>query len=368
MKIKISRKMKKSVYKTGSLLCISLFLISFTLNAQNELTKEYHKEYSATKGMKLELNNRYGAIVVHTSDNDQVVIDIKVTLKFPNRDRAERLISYIDVQFSEGSDGISVKTVIDDNFNFTGWGGDSRRFSIDYDVLMPEWMDLELVNRYGKTDLDNLSGHVSLDVRYGNITANVLARGNEKPMNSVTISYGNCSIEEAGWLDATIRYSGNFSVTRSQALLIDSKYSKLRLGSVSSLVGEVKYDNLRINEISNLVLDAGYTDVNIGTLSKKLVFEGGYGGFNADIIPAGFESLEIDTRYTGVRLGIAENASYILDAETSYCSLKYDEEKLKVRRRIVENTSSEISGIVGSDDSPDSSVKVKTSYGSVKLF
>ena len=31
----------------------------------------------------------------------------------------------------------SAKTVIDDKFSFTGWGGDSKKFSIDYNIKMP---------------------------------------------------------------------------------------------------------------------------------------------------------------------------------------------------------------------------------------
>ena len=318
--------MKKSSYKSVTLLFASLFLFSFALNAQEELTKEFHKEYSAKEGTKLELNNRYGDIILQTSETDQVTIDVKVTVKYPNKERAEKLMSYIDVQFSEEAGLISAKTNIDEKFNFTGWSGDSRRFSIDYFVKMPVWMDLGLVNRYGNSEIDDLTGYVNFDVKYGNITAAKLTRGNVKPLSTVNISYGNCSIDEAGWLEITTRYSGDFSITKGQALSVDSKYSKLKFGSVSSLAGEMRYNNLRIDDINNLVLDGGYTEINVGTLYKKLVYEGGYGSLSVDRIPAGFESLDVDTHYTGVRLGIEEDASYSLEAKTSYCGVRYNEE------------------------------------------
>ena len=292
---------------------------------------------------------------------------MKVTVKYPTREKAEKLLSYIDVVFNEEPDLISAKTVIDDKFSFTGWSSESRKFSIDYNVKMPVWMDLELANRYGNTELDDLAGFVNIDIKYGNLTAAKLARGNEKPMNTISLAYGKGSIEEAGWLDAIIRYCGSFTVTKSQALLLDSKYSKLYLGSTSSVVGETKYDNLKIDNINNLVLDAGYADINIGTLVKKLVFTVGYGSFNVDRVPAGFESLEVDSRYTGVRLGIDESASYNLNSRISYGGLKFNEENYKNKRRIVENNSSIIEGVVGTEESPSSSVKIDASYGSIKL-
>jgi hypothetical protein len=357
--------MKKSNYKTGVILFIPLFLISFTLSAE-EISKEFHKEYAAgTKS--LEISNRYGDVIIQSWDKDQIVIDVKVTVEMPNRDKAQKLLDYIDVQFSEGASIISAKTVIDDKFNFTGWG-DSRKFSIDYNIKMPAGTDLNLANKYGNTEIDELHGLVNLDIKYGNITAGKLTRGNIKPLNKLTLAYGKGSIDETGWLDLTERYVGNLQITKSKALLLDSKYSKLSIGETSSVVGESKYDNLRIENINNLVLEDGYTEVNIGTLTKKLTFNGSYGSFSIENIPAGFESIDVETHYMGVKLGIEEGASYKLDAKVTYGGLKYNEDNFKNQRRIVENNSNEVSGTVGKEDSPSSRIRVLASYGSVRLY
>jgi hypothetical protein len=362
----ITQKMKKSDYKSGTLFILSLFLISFTLSAE-EVTKEFHKEYTAGAGTTLEISNRYGDVSVQSWDKDQVVIDVKVTVEMPNREKAEKNLSYIDVQFSEGENLISAKTVIDDNFNFTGWG-DSRKFSIDYTVRMPAATALTLANKYGNTKIDELHGLVNLDIKYGNITAGKLTRGNTKPLSKLTLAYGKGQIDETGWMDLTIRYVGSFAITKSQALLLDSKYSKLSLGETSSIVGESKYDNIRIETINNLVLENGYTETNVGTLEKKLNYNGSYGSFSIEKVPADFESINIETRYMGVRLGIEESANYKLDAKVTYGGLKYNEDNFKNERRIIENNSHEVSGIVGNGDSPKASIKVNSSYGSVKLY
>jgi len=367
METKIVRKMKKSDYKSGMLLFISLFIISFTLSAQ-EVTKEFHKEFTAGANTTLEISNRYGDVVIQSWDKDQIVIDVKVTVELPNKEKAEKLLSYIDVQFSEGNNLISAKTVIDDKFNFTGWGMSSKKFSIDYNVKMPVGTALTLSNKYGNTDLDELHGLVNLDIRYGNLTAGKLTRGNVKPLNRINLAYGKGTIDEAGWLDLTVRYVGNMDITKSQAILLDSKYSKLSLGETSSVVGESKYDNIRIESINNLVLENGYTETNIGELTKKLSYSGSYGSFSIDKIPAGFESIDVETHYMGVRLGIEESANYKLDAKVSYGGLKYNEDNFKNQRRIVENNSNEVSGTVGKEESPSAKVNVIASYGSVKLY
>ena len=357
--------MKKSNYNSGVLLFISLFIVSFTLSAQ-EITKEFHKEFIA--GTKtLEISNKYGDVNIQKWDNDQIVIDVKVTVELPNREKAEKLINYIDVQFSDNDNTISAKTVIDDNFNFTGWGGDSRRFSIDYTVKMPVGTPLTLSNKYGNTDIDELHGLLNIDIKYGNLTAGKITRGNIKPLSKINIAYGKGSIDEGGWLDITLRYVGKMEITKSQALLLDSKYSKLSLGEISSIVGESKYDNINIEKIRNLVMENGYTETNIGELTKKLNYQGSYGSFSVESIPSGFESIDIETHYMGVRLGIDESASYKLDAKVSYGGLKFNEDNFRNQKRIIENNSSEVSGTVGKDESPSSKVDIVSSYGSVKL-
>jgi len=363
---KILKTMKKSDYKPGMLLFITLFLASLTISAQ-EVTKEFHKEYKAGTNTTLEINNKYGDVVIQSWDKDQVVIDVKVTVDLPNKERAEKLLGYIDVQFSEGENLISAKTVIDDKFNFTGWG-DSKKFSIDYNVKMPVGTALTLANKYGNTDINELHGLVNLIIKYGDLTAGKLTRGNVKPLNTLNLAYGKGEIDEAGWLDLTVRYCGSMEITKSQAILLDSKYSKLSLGETSSMVGASKYDNIRIENINNLVLENGYTETNISRLTKKLTYNGSYGSFSIEQIPAGFESLSVETHYMGVKLGIEESASYKLDAKVTYGGLKYNEENFKNQRRIIENNSHEVSGTVGKEESPTSTVNIISSYGSVKLY
>ena len=361
------KRMKKFHYKSAALLSIALLSASLTLSAE-EVKKEFHQEYTPGPNTTLEINNRYGDVVISSWDQNQIVIDVKVTVELPSKDKAEKLISYIDIQFSEEGNLIKARTVIDDKFSFSGWGGESKKFSIDYNVKMPAGTALTLANRYGNTKITELTNLVNLDIKYGNLTAGKLTRGNEKPWSSLNLAYGKGTIDEAGWMTLNIRYTGNLEITKSTALLLDSKYSKLTLGETSSVVGESKYDNIRIGSIKNLDLDNGYSDVNIEKLVTKLRYEGSYGSFSIESIPAEFESINLATRYMGVKLGIAENASYELDGHVRYGGIKYNEDNFKFNRRIIENNSTEIAGVVGKEDSPSSKVKIVASYGSVRLY
>ena len=368
MEIKISHKMEKQFYKPGMLLSIAaIFLSTFSLTAQ-EVTKEFHKEFKAGTATTLDINNRYGDVVIQSWDKDQIVIDVKVSVNLSNRSRAEKLISYIDVRFNESENLITAKTIIDDNFNFSGWGSGSRKFSIDYTVKMPVGTNLNLTNRYGNSDIDELHGLVNIDVKYGDLTADKLTRDNEKPLSKVSIAYGKASIDEAGWLDIYVRYSNSFEIVKSKALLLDSRYSRLKIGETSSIVGDTKYDKIEISKINNLILTVGYASVDARELSKKLNIQGSYGSLSVERIPAGFESINVNVHYMEVNLGIDESASYNLDAHTSYCGIKFNEDNFKHEKHIVENNSTTLTGTVGKESAPTAKVKISASYGEVRLY
>ena len=98
-------------------------------------------------------------------------------------------------------------------------------------------------NRYGNTDLDDLTGFVNLDVKYGNLTAAKLTRGNEKPISDVNLAYGNCSIDEAGWLDVTAAIAAISSINKKPGSVSSTaNIQNLTLVHVSSVVGESRYD------------------------------------------------------------------------------------------------------------------------------
>jgi hypothetical protein len=233
---------------------------------------------------------------------------------------------------------------------------------------MPVRANLTLANLYGKSDIDILSGQVNIDIKYGDLNIDKLTRGDEKPLNKLNIAYGKVSIDEAGWLSIYSRYSYSLEIVKSQALLLDSRNSKLKIGETSSLVGETDYRELVIDKINNLFLKGSYASVEVGELMKKLNFKGSYGSLSVGKIPSGFESVDVDISYMGVKLGIDESASYDLDAHSSYGGIKFNENNFKHEKHIVENTSTTLTGTVGKESAPTAKVKISASYGEVKLY
>ena len=55
-----------------------------------------------------------------TGTKIRVLIDVVVKVKHPSRDKAEKYLSMIDIEFNENDNTIEARTEIDKNFSFKG--------------------------------------------------------------------------------------------------------------------------------------------------------------------------------------------------------------------------------------------------------
>ncbi len=360
--------MKRSACKSViSLLFIQLILILTVSVYAAGVDKKITREFDARGIELLKIDNRYGDVEIVSSNNNKINIIVDVQLSHPNEYRAEKLLEMINVLFSENDNSIEARTNIDRQFKLNG-PGSNRSFSIDYRVEMPKGMDLDLSNRYGNINADELSGHVDIRVKYGSLFIKKLSRGSKEPLNSVTAEYLRVGdIEDAGWLELNMRHVAKFNITSAQALLINSRYSiNNTIDMVSSVVIDSQYDKFEIGQANNIVAESAYTSYKVGHLSNILNIKTKYGSVDLDYVKPGFEQMKFDVEYTTVRLRIDESASYALTADTKYTGLSLNKDKAEIRQRIEDDSSKYIEAVFGNADT-QSKIILKAKYGSVKI-
>jgi hypothetical protein len=359
--------MKKLLFKPR-VTALALMLCAVTLSASaTEVKKEYHREKATTANTALTVINKFGSVITETWDQDNIVIDITVKVEHPSADKAQKLLEMITVEFTEQGDNLTAETVFSKDFSSFSWRGSNNNFSINYNIKMPAYISLDVTNKYGNTVIDEVSGPTKLNSKYGDLSVHKLTRGNVKPLNVIVLAYGKASVDELSWAEINARYCGSFEIEKATALLIDSKYSKIKIGEISSLVCDSKYDGYNVDAANNIVMTGGYTDIYFKEVNKKLEVETKYGNLTVDRIPAGFEKVSVKAGYCAVKLGIDPSACYRLDAHTSYGSIKIDDSNFSADKRITGNTSSELSGKMGKCSNPSAEVTVDASYGSVRL-
>lgn len=230
---------------------------------------------------------------------------------------------------------------------------------------MPKQSSITLANKYGDVFINELTGKSKIELRYGNLKANKIIRDNTDPLSNLILSYSNASIDEVNWFKVDIKY-GKLSIMKGKAFVIISKSSKISIDQASSIVSDSQYDTYSIGTIANLVGEGQYTTYRIDELTKKFDLTVRYGDVRIDRVPANFESIKFEGGYSSIFAGIDPSASYYLNAEAGYGSIKYNEQgKLN---RIESPTHTEVDGLVGKDSNTKSKVEITVKYGSARLY
>lgn len=360
--------MKAPIFKSVILLIfVQVLVVSSALALSEEFSKNLHKEYSADANTLLIIQNKFGDVDINDWDKNKITIDVTITVDHRNEEKAKELLDYINVNFNQSGNTIEAITEIDDKFskwNTFSFSDDDKDFSIDYKVNIPKDIKLELENKYGSVFINEIKGHASIAVKYGNLKINKLTRENVKPLSQVYLAYSHGTIEECEWLNVDIKYS-KLEIEEAKALIAVTKYSKLYVDKASSIVCESKYDEYRLGSLTNFVASTAYTGFEINEIYKKLEIDNRYGGIDIDYVSADFEKISIENEYGDIDIGIDPNASYNIKGYARYADIDYP--SIGKVSRIKENTSLQIEGLVGDDSNTKSYVEIQTKYGDVDL-
>ena len=353
------------------LLGLALF-VAVSVNLQDakaaELTKNVSKEFSITTSSSLFIDNRFGLVSIENWEKNSISIEVVITVEHSNKERAERMLSAISVTLEQQGDQVRGVTQIDEklmksftNFNF---GSSSKELKIDYRIKMPSSVDVELKNKFGDIFIDELTGHSSINIKYGNLKANRIIYGSDDPLSMITIGYGNASIDELDWMRFDVKY-GALDIVKAKAIVILSKYTNVAIDEVSSVVVESKYDTYKLGRISNLVGTSGYTTYKLDWLGKKLDIETKYGDVRIENVNDQFDRISFKGSYVSLYAPISEGISFEIDGEASYGGISYNT-PARVNR-IDSNNKLSVNGRVGESENPVASVSVRVKYGSAKL-
>ncbi len=345
--------MKKRVFKSKSLL-LSLLLIvtvSFSLSAQ-EARKEYSENYRVNKGVTLSADTKYSDVELITWDKSEVDILAVVQVKAATQNRAEEALKKIDIYIGKSGNTISVETEMEN-----GWSRNVKT-SIKITIKAPAWLNLDLESSYGDLFIQEASGLVQIDLKYGNLKAGTLSRGDVKPLSSIDLAYSDVSIDQAGWIDLELAYS-DLEINVSDMLFMESKYSKLLGEKAGGIVTEGAYDKYYLDEVDSFVAELKYSGLKFGRLNKVLEMQSAYTGAKIESLSRGFSKIDAELSYGNLQVGLEEGASFKFNGEAKYGNVNIDAGGKLSKTK--ENNYVKVWGTVGSN--PKATIHVITKYG-----
>ena len=360
-----------------------LLLFSVQSQASNPQKRDFYKTFNKTFDLKaadlVQISNRYGHVNVKTWAKNQVAYNVKVTVRAETEQEAQKTFNRININFSNGSGFVKGETIIAEASSNSWWGGwnsnSSCDFTIDYEVMMPASQALEVQNKYGNTALAALNSNVTVEQKYGNLTA---AKVNNLNLN---LAYGNSDVETANDIIASIAY-GKLKTINSRNLELKTKYSGLTLGKVNNLKTTSSYDDYKVDNAQNITIDSrygdfviqnvdnitvkgDYTDFNVQTLDKNAEFVTTYGDVRFGKVSKDFQNISVKGSYTDVTILTDPAASFQIDASGSYSDIR-NGVALKSSTKIERGQTKELRGVVGNANTK-SNIKIRLSYGDLIL-
>ncbi|WP_456378015.1 hypothetical protein [Lutibacter sp.] len=354
----------KTLYK----IVLILFIIPFSITATEKKgkytkTKTINKEYKVANNATLNVDNKYGNIVISTWANNTIEIEVAITTNGNDEDKVEKRLEQINVDFKSSLNNVSAKTIIEKTSSYWNFWGKKNNVSmqINYTIKMPVTNNVNLNNDYGAISLDKLEGTAKIDCDYGKINIGELWNSN----NKISIDYTNKSTIEFmkdGEINAD--YS-TLHVERAGRTKLNADYSRLSFGMLVSLDYNCDYGDLKIEDCGNLSGNSDYMHLTVQKLRGRGNFKSNYGSIKINELGDNFKSVDATLSYTHIKFGINPNTLFNITASLNYGSFKYGN-GFTFTKEIKKNSSKYYEGYYNSPNS-GSNITIKSNYGNVSF-
>jgi hypothetical protein len=326
---------------------LTLLVIAGTAANAEDFTKTYREKYSVDKGAVLFLQNKFGDIHCQLWDESSVSIEVTVKVDATSQERANKVFEKISVQLSGTPLKVSGVTSVGNISN--------GEFSIDYSVMMPRWMQMDLDQKFGNIYFDECDGTAKINLEYGSMDFNAL----NSAQNQITLKFSKA---EAGFVKGSklsLEYS-NWESEGSENLDIYSRFSEVNAGKSGSVKLDSQYDEIDIEQTAQIISISRFSDLEIGRVDGDFDFDTEYGEVAVDFISAAFKKGNVRNSFAGVSLVFDPKASFSVDAELKFGDLTYPKTNASLNHQEVNYTTNIYTGRIGTSASPASRLTIKS--------
>jgi len=318
----------------------------------NNFNYDQHLEQQTVPGgSEIEIVNVFGDVDVRPTDTDRIVLDVRKTVRAPNKEEADRL----EPEFTFSIRNEDAKYYVRSNRDEPGFRGTARqRFKSSLTVQVPKRAVVNLQNRNGHILIQDLTGNQRVTNRYGDVEVrNVTGRVDIENRNgSITVEdvteslaisnrYSNTTVKNVGGdLTITTRNgSVNVSDVRGNAA-IDNRYAPINVENVhGDLTITGRNNSIDVQHVDgDIRADTSYQNVNITDPRGAVTVTSRNGDIVLSYDRAPEKEISIDTRYGSVTLELPSTSAFLVNARTEYGDVESDFDSLKIDRSTREKT------------------------------
>lgn len=326
--------------------------------------KKIKKEYTVNPDARLLIDNSYGNVNMVSWNENRIVIEVVVQTNGNDEDRVQQKLDDIDVRFEGSSSLVSAKTIFSKGGSrswWNSWRDNNVNMEINYTIKLPVTNTIDISNDYGGIILDRIEGTAKISCDYGKLTLGELMGEN----NYLNFDYTKSSTIEfmkSGRINAD--YS-SFTLDRGGDIELNADYTKSEFGEIQDLNYNCDYGSISTRETKSIMGRGDYLSARIGTVHGDLTINADYGSIRIDELASNAGDVDIQSDYTGIKVGYNPSYDFIFTVKLEYAGLT-GKENLTINKERRESSDKYYEGYHGNANS-NNTVNINSEYGGVTL-
>jgi len=293
---------------------------------------------------------------VHCQPWEESSVDITVTVKVDasSQEKADKVFDRISISLNGSASRVDGITSIG-NIN-------NSDFSIDYDIRMPKWINIDLNNSFGEIYTGQVDGTAKISLEYGSLEIEALnGMGSEIDMK---FSEGEVSFLKDGKVD--VEY-GEFNADETGNIRVISRFSEVDIEKLANLNLDSQYDEINLGSVAQVISISRFSGLEFDNISGNFEFDIEYGEVSVSNIGAGFGTGKVRNSFANADLGFDPKATFNVDAEMEFGELDYPEGSAAFNKQIEDYTTNIYKGKIGKGSGVPGQLTVRSENGNVSI-
>ncbi len=306
--------------------CLLLAAQVATGQDETKLTRNISRQFKVPEDITVDVNNKYGRVVVKSWARDSVMVSIEVAAYAKDSKTVQKMMERVEVDFSNMGSFLTVETVLDrgtgtfkELMNTVGDYSKTlvskNKLTVDYEITVPENATLYLDNKFGNVFIGDHGGAVKLTLAHGDLKANEL-KGNAV----LNLSFGKATIRKMQEAELMLK-AAQVHIQQARSIRLESMTSELRVDGALSARIDSRNDKLHFQKIGWISGKGMFTDWTLGEVQETLDLDVNYGQLTVLQLHKDFASVRLNSKYTDVDVTLDPGSWVNLD-------IKAEQEKI----------------------------------------
>ncbi len=339
--------------------------------AQVKMEKDFQESFEVTKDNKVEITNKYGEVIIRAWKEDRVKITALVIAQGRNQESVNKTMNRVNISMRKvgqlvtadteiARGGGSFKDLIGEVEDYSKALFGSQKLVVNYEIWLPENIDLSVNNKYGDVFLGSLSGNVEVTLAHGDLKANRI-----DGRLDLEQSFGKGSFDHVKRGKFTLR-GADITIDEGGSLSFKSSSSELSIYNTHYVKLDSRNDKIQASDVNEIVGLGRFTDLDAERIVKNVDVKFSFGEVSLSQIDKNFKTISLVGRSTDINL-VLNQASYMS------AKIRGDEDKMIVPNSMMSLTRNyneddgtvTLEGMVGYSNDTKSVLNVDTEKGDV---